>query len=320
MNDADLVADIGGTHARLALFADGSLQHVHSVQHRDVSSFAEALRRYLAAQSAVPKRACLALATPITGDTVVLTNSNWSFSRAELLSEFGFREVELVNDFAALAHSLPHLEAVHLRQFGGGDTDSHGPRALLGAGTGLGVSGLLSTPDGQNIVLSGEGGHVSVAACNELEHTVLTRLQRLFGRVSIERILSGDGLRNVHWALATDPGETLEDQPTATDISRRAERGEYLRAEQCLRIFTRMLGGYAGDLALILGATGGVFIGGGIAAAIAESLETWGLREAFEDKGRMARFVSPIPLYVIQHPYPGLLGAAMSLPRAGSRR
>ncbi|MEM7376862.1 MAG: glucokinase [Pseudomonadota bacterium] len=315
MIEPDLVADIGGTHARFALSDGMCLRDVQVIKHRDVGSFDEALRQYLTARAISPRRACLALATPITGDTVALTNSDWVLSRDQLLQGFGFDTVELVNDFTALANALPHLTPADLRQFGGSDSDPRGPRALLGAGTGLGVSGLITSPSGQTVALAGEGGHVSVPQGDTVDQHVVTRLVSVFGRVSLERILSGDGLRNVHWALAPDHTETLEEQPDAADISRRAQHAADPRAEQTLRVFTRMLGSYAGDLALILGATGGVYIGGGIAAAIVDSLEHWGLRQAFENKGRMARVVAPIPLYVIKHPHPGLLGAAMSLPR-----
>lgn len=315
MTEPDLVADIGGTHARFALAEGASLRDVEVITHRDVGSFDDALKQYIATRKVSPRRACLALATPITGDTVALTNSDWTLSRDRLVKHFGFDSVDLVNDFTALANALPHLTSADLRQFGGGDIDPRGPRALLGAGTGLGVSGLITTPSGETVALAGEGGHVSVPQGDAVDQHVVSRLEGVFGRVSLERILSGDGLRNVHWALAHDEAETLDTQPRAADISWRAQHADDPRAEQTLRVFTRMLGSYAGDLALILGATGGVYIGGGIAAAIVDALDHWGLRQAFENKGRMARVVAPIPLFVIQHPHPGLLGAAMSLPQ-----
>ncbi len=313
MSHTDLVADIGGTHARFALWREGELSDVSIVKHHELPSFDAALKAYLSAHGhATPTRCCLALATPITGNTVTLTNGHWAMSRSALADTFGFQHVAFVNDFTALAHALPRLGPDDVRQFGGGKTDPSGPCALLGAGTGLGVSGLLQSND-QSIALSGEGGHVSVPMGTAQDIEVVARLQQQFGRVSLERILSGEGLRNVHWALDKSGTESLDDQPEPNAISAAAQSGQSPRAVETLTLFTRMLGGFAGDLALVIGATGGVFIGGGIAAAVADSLDGWGLRDAFEDKGRMRRIVAPIPLYVIENPHAGLLGAAASL-------
>lgn len=314
MTSLDLVADIGGTHARFALFSEGHLSHISVIKHRDVETFHDALDQYLDTCNGLkPNRCCLAVATPITGDTVALTNSHWTISRSDISRRFDFQSVELINDFTALANALPFLHGEDLRQFGGSAASTNGPRALLGAGTGLGVSGLLTAETGQTIALAGEGGHVCVPQGNETDRRVFDRLESQFGRVSLERILSGDGLRNVHWALSNDETEALDAQPEASDISAMAKNNESARAVETMRVFTRMLGCYAGDLALILGASGGVFIGGGIATAIVDSLDSWGLRKAFDEKGRMSRVVQPIPLYVICHPHPGLIGAARSL-------
>ncbi len=314
MTAVDLVGDIGGTHARLALWRDGALRDVSIVKHRSLPSVEDAISQYLNAHgNARPQRCCLAVATPITSDTVTLTNGHWQLSRPALREAFGFDDATLVNDFTALAHALPQLRAEDMLQFGGDTPELGAPRALLGAGTGLGVSGLLESGE-HPIALSGEGGHVSVPMGTEEDLHIVARLQSQFGRVSLERILSGDGLRNVHWALDPSESESIDQQPEASAISAAAQRGDSERAVRTLRAFTRLLGGFAGDLALIMGASGGVFIGGGIAAAVADSLDDWGLREAFEDKGRMRRIVKPMPLYVITNPHAGLIGAAATLP------
>ncbi|MEW6024738.1 MAG: glucokinase [Pseudomonadota bacterium] len=311
-----LLADVGGTNARFALeTAPGQFEAVQVLAGDDYATLADAIRTYLAASELAAlgevKHASIAIANPVDGDQIRMTNHHWHFSIEGMRQELGFATLLVVNDFYALARSLPHLQDGDKVQVGGGTAHPNAPLALIGAGTGLGVSGLI--PAGNSwTALSGEGGHVGFSPANELEVAVLQFAWREFEHVSAERFLSGAGVELIYRALAHQHGQ----QPEAIDapeISRRALSGECPLATEVLEVFCGMLGCAAGNLALTLGARGGVYIGGGIVPRLGERFAQSCFRARFERKGRFSSYLSDVPTYVITAQYPAFLGVSAIL-------
>jgi len=314
---ARLLADIGGTNARFALeTAAGRFEAIEVLACSEHATLADAIRSYLALPQAAAfhagiRHAAIAIANPVTGDQVRMTNHHWAFSIEALRRECGFDTLEVVNDFSALARSLPHLGEQKL-QVGGGAPLPDAPLGLLGAGTGLGVSGLVPGADGRWTALRSEGGHVSFAPVNELEVAILQYAWREFEHVSSERLLSGAGVELIYRALADRagrPGESL----AAPEISRRALAGECLLCDEVLEVFCGMLGTAAGNLAITLGAQGGVYIGGGIVPRLGERFLASSFRRRFEQKGRFSAYLAAVPTYVITADYPAFLGVSAIL-------
>jgi glucokinase len=247
----------------------------------------------------------------VTGAEISLTNSNWSFAAPELCHRFSFKDVQLLNDFAALALSLPHLSGADLHQIGGGAPVGHAAKAVLGPGTGLGVAGLVWS-GARWVALPGEGGHMSLGADDERQLALLERLRKGRAHLSAERALSGPGLAELYQAVAAARGLSPE-PPQPNDVIVRSLSGEDEIAVEALELFIGWLGRFAGDAALLLGARGGVYLGGGIAPKLAAKLASGPFRQAFEDKGRMAAYLAPIPVYVIRAEFATLIGAAASL-------
>lgn len=315
-----LLADVGGTNARLAWIASpgAPLQDIATYRGADHESLAAAVRCYLSEHSlpASPRACGIGIANPVTGDEVRMTNHHWSFSISGLKQELALEQLVVVNDFTALALSLPALPAEDLLQIGGGKALAGAPMAVLGAGTGLGVSGLLPSGDGHDLSLSGEGGHVSLAAQDEREAAVIEWLRKRFGgHVSAERVLSGPGLVNLHEALAALQGQEVHPLEPA-DILDAARAGGAPLCAQVLELFCGFLGSVAGDVALTLGARGGVYIGGGIAPRLLPELQASRFRERFEGKGRMRAYLADIPCLLIRAAVsPALIGASRALDR-----
>jgi glucokinase len=312
-----LVGDIGGTNARFAWLARPGDALVGHATYRcaDHATLQAVMRHHLAVQGLPAPRWCaIGIANPVTGDHVQMTNHDWSFSIAAVKAEFALDRFLVVNDFTALALSLPVLAATDLRQVGGGSAVAGAPIALIGAGTGLGVSGLLPRPDGRGEVpLNGEGGHVTLAAVDELERAVVAILQRRFGHASAERALSGPGLENLHAALCELDGVPADGR-TAAAISAAALDGSDARCGRAVDLFLALLGTVAGNLALTLGARGGVYIGGGIVPRLGMRIDASLFRARFESKGRFAAYLQSMPTLVLQTATsPALLGAARAL-------
>lgn len=310
-----LLGDIGGTNARWAwLPAPSAAPQDIDVRPCEASvSVAASAEAYLAAHGhARPQWACIGVATPVTGDHVQLTNSRWAFSIAGLRRELGLERCLVINDFTALALSLPALAASDLRTIGGGTAAAGAPLALLGPGTGLGVSGLL--PDGAQrwSALSGEGGHVTLAPMDDEESAVIGALRRRFDHVSAERVLSGAGLVNLYEALCAVDGRAAAAM-TPADVTRAAVAGDDAVCVRAVRLFASFLGNVAGNLALTLGARGGVYVGGGIVPRLAGAFDETLFRRRFEDKGRFAAYLQPVPTWLITARTPALLGAARAL-------
>jgi glucokinase len=249
------------------------------------------------------------VATPVTSDRVALTNSPWVFSIEETRAALALDRLEVINDFTAQAMAIPLLRASERRQIGSGAPAPGQAIGVIGAGTGLGVCGLLPVGDRWQPI-PGEGGHVSLAAHDEVEARILAHLRQRFGHVSNERVLSGPGLVNLATALAALDGVTLE-ITDSLQVAERARSGDCRFCRAALERFSIWLGAAAGDLALTLGARGGVYVGGGVAKRLGDLFDEERFRAGFVAKGRLARFLEPIPTYLVTRRDPGLLGAAV---------
>jgi glucokinase len=312
-----LVADVGGTHVRFALVdvaaADPLLaKSARRFRAAEFESFGAAVRRYLGECGARPAALVIAAAGVVAEGEVRLTNNvPWVISRAAIEAEFGFGEVALLNDFAAMALSVPLLQPRDLHAVGAPapvafDARSRQTFAILGAGTGLGV-GALIVRDGHAHALETEGGHASFAPGNAEEVEVWRRFNARFGRVSHERALCGSGLVNLYAALADIGG--VEAKFSAPEQITAAADDDAL-SRRAVEIFCEQLGSVAGDLVLTFGAWDGVYVTGGLAQLMTRWIEAGGFRRRFEDKGRLSPAVARVPTSVVQHVDPGLLGAA----------
>lgn len=306
-----LLADIGGLYARFALEVDkGVLSHSAALRCADHNSLQHVVQAYM--DSVRPhqvRHAALAVANPVDGDLVRMTNSPWQFSIEGTRLALGLDTLVVVNDFTALAMALPRLGAGDVRQVGGGQAVSNSVVGLLGSGTGLGVSGLIPAGD-SFISLGSEGGHTSFAPRDAREMAVLDYAWQQFRHVSFERLLSGPGLELIHQAL--NPSARQQPLP-ATEITRRALDEQDPACEGTLEVFCNMLGTAASDLAVTLGALGGIYIGGSIVPRLGEAFDRSGFRARFEDKGRFSGYTQNIPTFVITAPNPTLLGVSAIL-------
>jgi len=310
-----LIGDIGGTNARFAL-ANSERPEFHDAMTLKCADFAwadDAIRHYLGELSAdSPDVICLAAAGPVVENTVQITNNHWTLNAADISADFGIDAVRLLNDFEALAYSIPHLQADDSLSIGLPEhkslPDDEFNVAIIGPGTGLGAAGLMKRgPILAPIV--GEGGHVGFAPKSQVQVEILGALRGKFDRVSVERLISGSGLENIYWALTLIHGEHRT-QLSAKEIFANGGEGGDVRSAESIHMFFEILGQVAGDLALTMGAVDGVYIAGGIAKRYPELLQNSGFRNAFDNKGRYRAYMERIPTLLITHDEPGLLGAA----------
>ncbi|UCG84791.1 MAG: glucokinase [Gemmatimonadota bacterium] len=311
-----LLADIGGTNVRFALQISGEKpRRVNVYRSREYKSLTTALRSYLKGlkPGQRPLEAAFAVASPITGDIIDVTNSHWSFSIDRLRHTFGLARLEVINDFTALALAIPDLSPGDWRKIGRGKRVEGAPVAILGPGTGLGVSGLVQSPSGR-IALQSEGGHVTLPAFDDFEAGVLRFFRRDWRHVSAERVLSGPGLVNLYRALAPVEGRPSERLSPAT-ITRRALSGTCPACAHAVDMFCEMLGTVTSDLALSLGARGGVYLGGGVISKMGSAFKGRLFRRRFENKGRFSDYLRLIPTYLITRPLPAFLGLSYLLDR-----
>jgi glucokinase len=313
-----LVGDIGGTNARFAL-ADlaagpGAIAAPRTFLCQQFETAEAAIERYLAETGRPrPHAALIAVAGPVSGGEAVFTNGAWRLS-ASSLEDRGFRYARLINDYAALALAAPALEGDDRQAIGRPCPGvARETVAVIGAGTGFGVS-ALTWDEGRAIAVSSEGGHAAFAPSDEVEAGLLEILRRRFGRVSIERLLSGPGLCNLYAALTELEGAPTA-PPTPAEITALAMSGEDHWAVQTLERFCAIFGSVAGDIALTLGARGGVYLAGGIAPRILPALQASQFRKRFEAKGRFEGYMRQIPTHVILQPHAALIGAAEQLRR-----
>jgi glucokinase len=297
-----LLADIGGTYARFALeLAPGNFVHGASLRCAEHADFHAAVARYLlglpAALAAQIEHAAIAIANPVEGDEVRMTNYHWRFSSEQMRQRLGLQTLVVVNDFTALAMALPRLKAAQRRQVGGGTAREHSVVGVLGAGSGLGVSGLIPVADGY-VALGTEGGHASFSPRDDTEIVILRHGLTRFSHVSFERLLSGPGLELIHDALREHAGQPP--QPLAApEITRRALDASDALCEASLQAFCAVLGTAAANLAVTLGAFGGIYIGGGIVPRLGAYFDGSPFRVRFEDKGRFSDYVRTIPTFVV---------------------
>ncbi|MCS0632420.1 glucokinase [Telluria mixta] len=318
MSALRLLADIGGTNARFALQAPGGgFADIEVLACRDYDRIDDAIAAYLARAAArgLPtdgiRHAAIAIANPVEGDVVSMTNHHWRFSIAGLRDACAFTTLLVVNDFAALAQALPHLGTGGRQRIGGTDSAAveGRPIGLIGPGTGLGVSGVVPAGGGRWIALAGEGGHASFAPVDRDEMRLLDALWEEHGHVSAERLLSGPGLEAIHRVLA---GERL----AAADITARALDGSCAACRATVDAFCAILGSVAGNVALTLGATGGMYVGGGIVPRLGPLFHASAFRARFEGKGRLQAYLARIPTWLVTEPYPALRGVAALLDAA----
>ena len=308
-----LVGDVGGTNARFALArrVEGRivLDHHESFPAHEHPTFLGGVKAFLDGCDVKPSGGVLAVAGPVTDGAIDLTNSPWRVSEGELQT-LGLNPVRLINDFEALAWGAPIVPEDQLASLGGPAEGQHDAAiAVLGPGTGFGVSALARDSHGREIALPSEGGHACFAPGDAVEDEILRILRRRYDRVSIERLICGPGLLNMHRALAEIDGrETHVDDPA--EITREALEDMNSPCGATLARFCAILGAVAGDIALTMGARGGVYIAGGIAPRILPFLKASPFRERFERKGRFQPYMEAIPTKVILHKHAALLGAA----------
>jgi len=308
-----LLADIGATHARFALqTAPGTYRSVRVLKCDDFAGIVPLLRFYLQEHAETRlHHAALALANPVSGDYVRMTNRPWEFSTDAVRRELGLSTLLIVNDFTALAMAIPGLKPEDLMQVGEGKPAPNAVIGVLGPGTGLGVSGVIPTLDGF-VTLGSEGGHVNFAPSDEREFAVLQLAWREWKHVSNERLISGPGMEIIYRALAQRNGVNARTRDSASIIAGALDEQDALCIE-VLECFCGMLGGAAANLAVTLGAFGGIYIGGGVVPRMGEWFRASPFRARFEAKGRFTDYIADIPTYVITTPHVAFDGVATIL-------
>jgi len=312
-----LVADIGGTHARFAVAEGGRLTtrvELPSADHPDLASAARAALAALSGNGPITA-AAIAVAAPIAGDRVALTNVDWKFSIDQTRRELGLERLVLLNDLEAAALALPWLAPSDLEVWRAGAAIAGAPRAVVGVGTGLGTAALIERPDGAPLALAAEGGHRDLAAANEGEWAIVRALSARFGRVSAERAISGTGLSSLYESLSSLDGVDAE-ETHAAEIVRRAVEEREARAIEACRLLSGWLGAFAGDLVLTLGARGGLFLVGGALAGMREGFDRERFFARLDAKGRFRAYVAAVPVARITTDDAALFGAAHAFDRS----
>jgi glucokinase len=311
-----LIADIGGTNARFALVEEGGYtpQHEHTLACANYRSLSDAVLAYLDDVSQpMPEAASLAIATPVSNDRIVMTNHTWDLSVEETRKALGLKSLKVLNDYTALALALPYLGKDDYHQVGRGSVVEKQTMAVLGPGTGLGVSGAICAGD-YWLPLQSEGGHIAYGPLNKRETAVIDVIRQYHNFVSAESLVSGPGLVLLYESIARcdgvrhellSPGQVADKALNGTDVS----------AAEAVAMFCGILGAIAGNLALTLGARGGVFVGGGIVPKLGDYFTSSSFRARFEHNSRFGKYLAEIPTYVISSKYPALIGAAVAVKR-----
>lgn len=302
------IADVGGTNIRLALVESGRITRIEKYLCKQFETILDAIEAFkLDCNVEQFEHACIAIACPVNDDIVKMTNHSWSFSKQELRDSLKLAALWVINDFTAVAHSLPTLSNDQVIQLGDGTKQEKGNIVVFGPGTGLGVEHLRFTSDGWS-TLDGEGGHVDFAPNSEEDIIVWRYLKNKLGRVATEELLSGRGILNIYKALCEDKNvePTLNEPSSVTQVG--LNQADSL-ARKALNQFCRIMGSFAGNLAMNLYTTGGVYIGGGVVGHLGSFFYQSEFRQSFEAKGSMSNYVKNIPTYVINEPDHGLLGA-----------
>lgn len=309
-----LLADIGGTNARFALeVAANIIKNIGIFPCKNYNTVVDAVKVYLnKVGNPTIKYGAFAIANPVVGDWVQMTNHHWAFSIETTRQALNLEVLILINDFTAQAYAIPRMSSSELIQIGGNFCTINAPKAVLGPGTGLGVSGLIPYSNGDYIALSGEGGHTSFSPFDDTEVIIWRYAKKKYGHVSAERFLSGSGLVLIYEALADRKG--IKSAKISSElISEQALSGKSPLCRLALDIFCAMLGTISADLALTLGARGGVYLCGGIIPRFVDYFKTSPFRVRFENKGRFGAYLTAIPVYVVLAKYPGIFGVAVAL-------
>lgn len=312
-----LVADIGGTNARFAMVEDYTSTAIEprNLHCADYETIVDATLAYLDLVGlGKPYQAAISIASPVTGDALNMMNHSWSFSVSETCASLGLRRLKVLNDYTALALALPFLGDSQRLQIGEGEALAGHPIAVLGPGTGLGVSAVV--PAGNHWVpLESEGGHASYGPLTAREQMIIDFMRERLEHVSAESLVSGRGLSMVYEVI-TRLDRGVGEKLSPVEVSQRAFDDECPLALETIAVFCNVLGTVAGNLALTLGARGGVYIGGGIVLRILDYFSRSGFRERFEKHGRLTPYLRSIPTYVINTDYPALTGAIVALGEA----
>jgi glucokinase len=312
-NGPRLLADVGGTNARFALESSpGTIDTVKVYHCADYPGLADAIAAFVK-DTGTPQieLAAIAIANPVDGDEVAMTNHDWRFSIEATRRAAGFKQLLVINDFTALALALPHLKTSEVRAVGRGTARSKTVLGLVGPGTGLGVSGLIPSEKGW-IPLASEGGHASFAPSDEREDGILMFARRKWPHVSFERLVSGPGIEIIYQALSARNGKASAPHLENAEIVKRALADDALAAET-VDCFCGMLGSFAGNVALTLGALGGVYIGGGVVPHLGAFFDKSSFRASFEAKGRFANYLEGVPTWLITAEFPAFTGVSALL-------
>jgi glucokinase len=304
-----LIGDIGGTNARFSLLSDSASEpkDVTIVQTANYPTIDAAIEDAVLSKAPVkPRSTILAVAGPINGDAIPLTNCPWVVRPNDLIANLGFEDVVVINDFEAQALAVATLDGDNQMQVGRGEVKSGHSKVVLGPGTGLGVAGLVHALDAW-IPVPGEGGHVDLGPRSARDLEIFPHIERIEGRVSAEQILCGRGLLGLYHAICTADGVTPS-LATPADVSNHGLSGENGQAAEAISLFAVYLGRVAGDMAVVFNAKGGVYLSGGIPQKILPALQQPGFREAFEDKAPHTEMMSHIPTFVVTHPLAAVAG------------
>lgn len=303
-----VLADVGGTNVRFAVLTGAALSPIEHLAVADYKNFVDALATFMSHQRdrGTICYALFAVAGVVEGERCALTNNPWIIDAHELRARFGFADVNIVNDFEAIAWSLPYFTSKDLHKLGGLEAKTNAPMLALGPGTGFGVAAYVPHEQG-SFVLRTEGGHSTMPSGSAREDAIIEKLRQRFGHVSAERVLSGHGLENLYRAIASLDSQSAPER-SAAEITQAGLAGHCAASRAAIDAFCAMLGEVAGNLALGIGAQGGVFVAGGIALHLRDYLPRSQFRARFEAKGRMSPYVSAIPVYLILHDDPAFVG------------
>ena len=315
----NLIADIGGTNARFSAILEGELESRYEFHHsvEEHPEFADLVVELLSEIADAtgwenpPAKACFAVACPADVEEISFTNSHWHFTKTKLNQLLGCSDLYVINDFEAVAHGITELNDNDLVQVGGEKPISTKPIGILGAGTGLGVAGLVPTPNGYQ-VLDSEGGHADYPPTTDRMAAVVDVLREEYGRVSLERLLSGKGIFNIYRSLCKI-NNIERAYKTPAEVAAAAQAGSDELALQSLNMFCSGMGSAAGNLALTYGAKGGIYIAGGVVPRFIDFFIKSDFRYKFEEKGRFVSYLKPIPIFIVIRDNLGLLGAAKKL-------
>lgn len=304
-----LIADIGGTNARFGIVDGDGTHELMYLACQDYTGPAEAAEDYFRKidLKTRPQIGVIAVAGPVQNDLINFTNLQWSFRQSRLQHDLKLQALEVMNDFKAVALAVPGIAPGLISKIGGGDAVAHGAIGVIGPGTGLGVASLI-WGGADYVAQPGEGGHVTMPPINEREYAIFQQLRVKYHHISAERVCSGKGLENLYNAIRVLDSKLEKPDRSAPDISKHAIDGTCEICGECLDLMLRFLGRISGNLALTIGAQGGVYIAGGIPTKLGGHFNTPAFLEEFQAKGRQRDFMTSIPVYMIHHDAIGLLG------------